>query len=109
MKSLIYDGLDFLFDKAQLMVRTENAAQLKKLYLLFQNMETPLARLVKMFKTYVEEIGIEKIKDAKTAKDFVDLVCQHYDKYKEFVDTVFVTQEKMQDYTHVFTTEKTLS
>jgi len=99
VKSLIYDGLDFLFDKAQLMVRTENAGQLKKLYLLFQNMETPLARLVKMFKTYVEEIGIEKIKDAKTAKDFVDLVCQHYDKYKEFVDTVFVTQEKMQDYT----------
>ena len=54
-------------------------------------MEAPLARLVKMFKTYVEEIGIEKIQEAKTAKDFVDLVCLHYDRYKRFVDNVFVS------------------
>ena len=45
-------------------------------------MENPLARLVKMFKTYVESVGKEKIKEAKTPKDFVDIICLHYDNFR---------------------------
>merc|ERR1712227_591514 len=89
VKSLIYDGLDFLFEKADTMIRNEDASQLQKLYQPFEDMETPLAKLVKMFKTYVEEIGIDRILKAKTPKEFVDLVCAHYDKYKNFVNEVF--------------------
>ena len=91
VKSLINDFEDFLFEEAKMMVRKENDEQLQKLYKLFKDMEVPLARIAKMFKTYVEEIGIEKIQEAKTAKDFVDLVCHHYDRYKRFVDNVFVS------------------
>ena len=58
---------------------------------LFKNMEGPLARLVKMFKNYVEEVGISQIQEAQTSKDFVDFVCCHYDRYHRFVDNVFVS------------------
>ena len=53
VKSLIYDGLDFLFEKADTMIRNEDASQLQKLYQLFEDMETPLAKLVKMFKDWI--------------------------------------------------------
>jgi len=51
-------------------------------------MEDPLSRLVKMFKQYVEEIGIKKIKKIKNPKEFVEATCNHYDQYKKFVDRV---------------------
>ena len=53
VKSLIYDGLDFLFEKADTMIRNEDAQQLQKLYQLFEDMEAPLAKLVKMFKARI--------------------------------------------------------
>ena len=90
-KSLIHDGLDFLFEEAKTMVTNENADQLNKLYQLLKNMEAPLAKLVKMFKSNVERIGRDKIREAKTPKDFVDIICTHYDNYSRFVDNVFVT------------------
>ena len=51
-------------------------------------MEDPLSKLVKMFKQYVEEIGIKKIKKIKNPKEFVEATCNHYDQYKKFVDRV---------------------
>ena len=50
-------------------------------------MEAPLAKLVKMFKNNVERIGKGLIREAKTPKDFVDIICKHYDDYR-FVNTV---------------------
>lgn len=81
-KSLIHDNLEFLFEEAKTMVHNENADHLHKLYQLLKDMENPLARLVKMFKSYVESVGKEKIKEAKTPKDFVDIICLHYDNFK---------------------------
>lgn len=96
VKSLIFDALEFLFEAAEIMVKMENAEQLQKLYKLFKDMEDPLARLVKMFKLYIEEIGIDKIKPVKTSRDFVDVVCSHYDNYKNFVDRVFVNEPEVE-------------
>lgn len=56
--------------------------QLSKLYKLLKNMEAPLAKLVKMFKNNVERIGKGLIREAKTPKDFVDIICKHYDDYR---------------------------
>ena len=65
------------------MVEHENEDHLNKLYKLLKNMEAPLARLVKMFKNNVEKIGKTRIKEAKTPMDFVNIVCKHYDDYRE--------------------------
>jgi len=96
-KSLIHDNLEFLFEEAKTMVHNENADHLHKLYQLLKDMENPLARLVKMFKSYVESVGKEKIKEAKTPKDFVDIICLHYDNFKRFVDNVF-NEETVMDH-----------
>merc|ERR1711892_1111873 len=90
-KSLIHDGLDFLFEQAVVMVERENEEHLNKLYKLLKNMEAPLAKLGKMFKNNVERIGKGLIREAKTPKDFVDIICKHYDDYSRFVNNVFVT------------------
>ena len=74
-----------MFVKIKPLKKTENADQLNQLYRLFHDMEDPLSRLVKMFKQYVEEIGIKKIKNPK---EFVEATCNHYDQYKKFVDRV---------------------
>jgi cullin 2 len=89
-QSLIHDRLDVLFDEAETMVANENADHLHKLYQLLKSMENPLNKLVKMFKSYVEKIGKNKIKEAKTPREFVDIVCAHYDNFRTFVDNVFV-------------------
>ena len=52
-------------------------------------MEAPLAKLVKMFKNNVERIGKGLIREAKAPKDFVDIICKHYDDYR--LDICFET------------------
>jgi hypothetical protein len=77
------------------MVQNENADHLHKLYQLLKSMENPLNRLVKMFKSLFERIGKEKIKEAKSPREFVDIVCLHYDNFRTFVDNVFVNTPSM--------------